>query len=64
MANAVKAIKRQEMGFKKTSKVFEVPRSTHKDKINSKETNVEKLTNTRLGRKPEMPYKFEEEIVS
>jgi hypothetical protein len=52
------------MGFKETSKVFEVPRSTLKDRINSMETNVEKLTNNLLGRKPEMPYKFEEEIVS
>jgi hypothetical protein len=59
MANAVKAIKRKEMGFKETSMVFEVPRSTLKDEINTMETDVEKLTSTRLGRKPEMPCKFE-----
>jgi hypothetical protein len=64
MVNAVKAIKRKEMGFKETPRVFEVPRSTRKDKINSMETAVEKLTNTQLGRKPELPYKFEEETVS
>ena len=64
IVKAVKAIKRKEMGLKEASKVFEVPRSTLNNKINSMETDLEKLTNTRLGRKPELPYKFEEEIVN
>jgi hypothetical protein len=37
---------------KKTSKVFKVPGSTLRNKVNSKETDIEKLINSRLGRKP------------
>jgi transposase len=60
MANAVEAVKSKEMGFKEASKVFEVPRSTLKDKVNSVETDIEKLTDTRRGRKPEFPSKYKE----
>jgi len=35
---------------KKTSKVSEVLRSTLKNKVNNKETVIQKLINTRLGR--------------
>jgi hypothetical protein len=42
--------------------VIEVPRSTLKDKVYSKETDIEKRINTRLGRKPVLPYKFEEKL--
>jgi hypothetical protein len=52
------------MGLKKTSKVFGVPRLTLKNEVNSKETDIEKLINTRLGRKPVLPYNLEEELVS
>lgn len=64
LANALEAVKSKEMEFKEASKVFEVPRSTLKDKVNSIETDIEKLTATQRGMKPELPYKFEEEIVS
>ena len=40
--------------------MFEVPRSTLIDKVNSKETDVEKLINTQFSRKPALPYIFEE----
>jgi len=50
--------------LKKTSKVFEVPRSALKDEVNSKETDVEKVINTRLRRKPVLPYNLDEELVS
>jgi hypothetical protein len=53
------------MGLKKkTQKVFEVPRSTLKDKVNSKEKDIEKLIKTRFGRKPVLPYNLQEEIFS
>ena len=53
MANSIKAVRSEEMRLKKkTSNVFEVLRSTLKDKVNSKETDIEKLIITRLGRKP------------
>jgi hypothetical protein len=64
MANAIKAVRCKEMGLKTASRVFEVPRSTLKDKVNSKETDIEKLINTRLGRKPVLPSNVEEELVS
>jgi len=54
MANAVKAVKRKEVGFQDESKAFEVPRSTLNDKVNSTETDKKKVTNTQLGRKPEL----------
>lgn len=64
MANAIKAVRCKEMGLKTASRVFEVPRSTLKDKVNSKETDIEKLISTRLGRKPVLPSNVEEELVS
>ena len=64
MANVIKAVRCKEMGLKTASRVFEVPRSTLKDKVNSKETDIEKLINTRLGRKPVLPSNVEEELVS
>ena len=39
-----------------------MPRSTIKDKVNSKETDIEKLINTRFGRKPLLSYNLEEEL--
>jgi hypothetical protein len=42
--------------------VSEVPRSTLKNKFNSRETGREKLINKRLVRKPELPYNLEEEL--
>jgi ribosomal protein L13E len=64
MANAIRAVRSKEMELKRASRVFEVPRSTLKDKVNNKETDVETLINTRLGRKPVLPYSLEEELVS
>jgi transposase len=64
MTKVVEAVKSKEMGLKEASKVFEVSRSTPNDKVNSIETDIEKLTDIRLGKKPKLPYKFEEEIVS
>jgi hypothetical protein len=40
--------------------MFEVPRSTFTDVVNSKETDIEKLINTQLGRKPVLPCNLEE----
>ena len=48
MVNAIKAVRNEEMGLKKSSKVYEGPKSTLTNKMNSKETDFEKLTNTRL----------------
>jgi len=64
MANAIKAVRSEEMGLKKSSKVYEGLKSTFKNKVNSKKTDIEKLTNTRLCRKPVLPYNLEEELAS
>jgi len=47
-----------------TSNVFEVSRSTLKYKVNSKERDIKKLSNIRLGRKPVMPYNLAEDLVT
>ena len=39
VANTIKAVRNEETGLKKTSKMFQVPRSKLKNKINSKETD-------------------------
>jgi len=39
MANAVKAVRNEEMGIKKTSKMFQVPRSKLKNKFYSNKTD-------------------------
>ena len=44
--------------------MFEVSRSTLKYKVNSKERDIEKRSNIRVGRKPVMPYKLAEELVT
>lgn len=44
--------------------MFEVPRSTLKNKFNNRETGIEKLINTRLLCKRELPYSLEEELSS
>jgi hypothetical protein len=41
MANAIRAVRSKEMGLKRASRVFEVPRSMLKDKVNSNETDIE-----------------------
>ena len=65
MANAMKAVRSEKMGLKKkTSKEYEVPSSTLKDKANSKQTDTEKLINKRLDRKAVLPNNLEEELVS
>ena len=42
----------------------EIQRSTIKSKVNSKGTDIRKLINTRLVRKPVLPCNLEEELVS
>jgi hypothetical protein len=65
MVNIIKAGWGEEVGLKKhTSEVFEVPGSALKNKVKGKETNIEKLINTRLGWKPVLPYNFKDEFVS
>jgi hypothetical protein len=64
MANAIKAVRSEEIRLKKTSNVFEIQRSTIKNKGNSKEKDLRKLINTRLVRKPVLLCNLEAELVS
>jgi hypothetical protein len=52
------------MGVEKNIKVFEVPRSTIKNKFNVNKTDIVKLFNTRLVQKPVLPYNPDEELIS
>ena len=44
--------------------MFEVPRSTLKDNVNNKKTEIVKLISALLGRKPALPHDLKEEEVS
>jgi lambda repressor-like predicted transcriptional regulator len=55
MVNAKKAVRSKEMGLKKKVEVVGVSKLTLKNKLNSKETDKEKLINTQLGWKPVTP---------
>ena len=59
MVNAIKAVRSEEMESKKTLKVFEVPRSTLKNKVKSKETYIVRLINMQLVQKAVLPYSLE-----
>jgi hypothetical protein len=48
------------MGLKNRPTRLEAPRSTLKNKVNSKEIDIEKLITNRLGRKPVLPYNLQE----
>jgi hypothetical protein len=57
IANTATAVRSEEMGRGgKKSKMIEVPRLTLRDKVNSKETDIEKLIDMRHSRKPGLPY--------
>jgi hypothetical protein len=64
MANAIKTVRSEKMGLKKKSKLYEVPRSTLKNKVKNKERDIENLINKRLVRKTMLTYNLEEELVS
>jgi hypothetical protein len=53
------AIRSEEMVLKNTLKVFEVLRLTLKNKVYSKDADMEKLINMRLVQKPVLPYVLE-----
>jgi hypothetical protein len=61
MANAINVVRSEEKK-KKKRKVSEVPKSTLKNKFNSKKTDTGKLNNKRLVRKPELPHNLEENL--
>jgi hypothetical protein len=52
------------MGLLRASKVFEMPKSTFKNKVKSTERSTEKLVNIRIGWKPVLLEDLENALVS
>ncbi|KAJ4452263.1 hypothetical protein ANN_03781 [Periplaneta americana] len=61
---AIISVRNKVMGLQRASNTFNVPKSTLKDKVNSKEEDVDKLVSTKLGRKPVLPFELEDSLVS
>jgi ribosomal protein L13E len=64
MMRARMAVRNKEKGLLRASKLFEVPKSTLKDKVKSHEQNIEKIVNIRIGRKSVLPESLENVLVS
>jgi hypothetical protein len=52
------------MGLLRAFKPFEVPKSTLKDEVKSKDHNIDKFVNLRIDRKPVLPKALENALVS
>ena len=63
MKKAILSVRAKEMELKRTSKFFDVPKSTLKDKVNGQEGDVDKLVTTKLGRKPVLGQDLESELL-
>ncbi|KAJ4429765.1 hypothetical protein ANN_21969, partial [Periplaneta americana] len=64
MKAAIISVRNKVMGLQRASNTFNVPKSTLKDTVNSKEEDVDKLVSTKLGRKPVLPFELEDSLVS
>lgn len=62
MAAAIRAIRNNEMGLKKASKTFNVPRPTLQ-RLSRKDTSPSKAAASKLGRKPIIDGKLEKQLV-
>jgi hypothetical protein len=63
MVKAVKAVRTGEMGYKRASKYFEVPKGTLERYVKTHEKTPETLVEVRLGRKPVLSNDIEELLV-
>jgi thymidylate synthase len=57
---AVAAVRKKQMGFKKSQKMFNVSKTLH---VNMKNKTSEEATFTKLERRPVFPKYMEQEIV-
>jgi hypothetical protein len=64
MLRAIMAVRNKEMGLMQASKLYEVPKSTMKGKVNGKEQNTEEVINIRIRWKTVLPETFENSIAS
>nr|CAI5865938.1 unnamed protein product [Callosobruchus analis] len=64
MRRAILAVRAKEMGLKRASNHFGVPKSTLKDKVNSKVKDIDQLVHSRLGRKPVLGDQLENILIS
>ncbi|KAJ4441345.1 hypothetical protein ANN_11200 [Periplaneta americana] len=60
---AIISVRKKGMALQRASNTFSVPKSTLKDKVNSKEEDVDKLVSTKLGREPVLPFELEDSLV-
>ncbi|OWR52008.1 hypothetical protein KGM_205138 [Danaus plexippus plexippus] len=52
---AVEAVRAKEMGYKKTVKLFNVPRATLKDYVKKPDKSIEEIVSGKMGKKPVLP---------
>nr|CAI5859600.1 unnamed protein product [Callosobruchus analis] len=64
MRRAILAVRAKEMGLKRASNHFGVPKSTLKDKVNNKVKDIDQLVHSRLGRKPVLGDELENILIS
>ncbi|KAI4466219.1 helix-turn-helix psq domain [Holotrichia oblita] len=63
MLEAMDAINERKMGLKKTSKVFQVPRSSLQRFLRKTNSDAQKVIQTQLGRKLALGRELEEQLV-
>ncbi|KAJ8871963.1 hypothetical protein PR048_028303 [Dryococelus australis] len=63
MSEVILAFRGKEMGLSRASKLFDVPIFTLKDKVNSREEDVDKLFGTKLGRNPTLRDEIEDALM-
>lgn len=66
MKKAVRAVEQGNMGLKRASKSFQVPRTTLQRMVKKVKTNdfpIANIINSKLGREPVLGYAIEEELV-
>ncbi|KAK9736730.1 THAP domain [Popillia japonica] len=64
MKLAIRAVREKEMGYLKTSKVFDVPKSTLEDYVKQFDKTPEQLVAAPIGRRPVLSLEMEEDLVS
>lgn len=63
MKKAVEAVRSKDMGYKKAAKTLNVPR-TLINYVKKFEELLEEVVSGKMGKKPVLPVKFEEELVN
>lgn len=62
MRKAVESVQKNEMGFLKASKLYQVPRSTLENYVNHKSKTIDELLKGKIGRKCVLGEELEREL--